>query len=275
MSFDYSGIVATASSLVNKFGKTTAYIRVNGVSSADGVAGTVTHSAAVDTACNAVSVDYNEFYAPGALIEDGDQFFVLDALANIEDSLAINSTVYNIVQVWPISPAGTFIACRVQVRGGVIDATAGTAQTNTDAFDYSGIIATASDLIGEFGVTSTIRSVPTQTVNPAAGTVTFTGATGTSCEAVQVGFNEQYTPGALIEDGDRFFVLDTLAGLGDELEIGSYQYNIIRVWPKTPGDDFIACRVQTRGGYRILIDNVVNGANNVINGTDNVVTTHG
>jgi hypothetical protein len=101
------------------FGKTTAFIRVTGISSVDGPAGTVVQGAPTDTAINAVQVDQNEKYTPGALIEDGDLFWVLDARANIEDELFVNSVLYNVVQVWPIVPGDTFIAVRVQTRGGV------------------------------------------------------------------------------------------------------------------------------------------------------------
>ena len=65
--------------------------------------------------------------------------------------------------------------------------------------------------------------------------------------------------------------LDTLAAVGDEIEADGQSYNIIRVWPKTPGDDFIACRVQTSGGVRAMPAHVVNGADNVFNGLNQVV----
>jgi hypothetical protein len=99
-------------------GKTTAYIRTTSISS-DPVAGTTTQGVPVDTEINAVQVDHNEKYTPGALIEDGDLFWVLDGLANIEDELYVNSMLYNVVQVWPIVPGDTFVACRAQTRGGV------------------------------------------------------------------------------------------------------------------------------------------------------------
>ena len=129
MTFDYSGIISTASNLIDKFGKTTAIIRVKGAATSDPVTGTISYAASTDTPINAVEVEHNEFYTPGALIEDGDIFWVLDSGANPEDELVINDTVHNIVQTWPVAPSGTFIAMRVQTRGGVIDASAGTPGT--------------------------------------------------------------------------------------------------------------------------------------------------
>jgi len=269
--FDYAGITATASTLLDNFGKTTAIIRVKGTATSDPVTGTISYAAGTDTAINAVQVEHNEFYTPGALIEDGDLFWVLDGRANIEDDLVINDSVHNIIQTWPVTPGGTFIAMRVQTRGGVIDASAGTPGT-AGAFDYSGIVTTASELIEQFGKDSVLlRSVASTVADPAAGTVSITQAASVSIQAVQIAHNEKYTPGALIETGDLFWVLDTIAGLGDEIEIDDMLYNIIKVWPTKPGDSFIASRVQTSGGVALTVNSVINGTDNVINGTDNVV----
>jgi hypothetical protein len=100
------------------FGKTTAFIRTTAITSQP-AAGTVTQGVPVDTAINAVQVDHDEKYTPGALIENGDLFWVLDGRANIEDELYVNSQLYNVVEVWPIVPGDTFVACRAQTRGGV------------------------------------------------------------------------------------------------------------------------------------------------------------
>lgn len=277
MAFDYSGIVGTASDLINKFGKTTANLRTKGAATTDPVAGTVSYAASTDTPINAVQIEHNERLVPGAVIEDDDLFWVLDTLPGLEDDIEINGTVHNIVQMWPVTPGGTFVACRIQTRGGVIDASAGTPGTApSGAFDYSGIAATASDLIGEFGKPSiNLRSIPSVTSDSVAGTVSFPSSTSTPIEGVEISHNERYMPGALIETGDKFFALDTLAGIGDELEIGALQFNVIRVWPVKPGDTFIACRVQTQGGIQIAFDNVINGTDNVINSGDNVVTQRG
>ena len=143
------------------------------------------------------------------------------------------------------------------------------------AFDYTGIVATASRLIGEFGKTTAfIRTTGISTSDPVTGTVTQEVPVDTPVEAVQVKQNELHTPGALIEDGDLFWVLDGRANIEDELLVNSFLYNVVQVWPIVPGDTFIACRAQTRGGVKVAVTalNVINGIDNVINGTDNVVS---
>ncbi len=119
MAFDYGPIAATASRLLKEFGKATAFVRVTGVSSSDPAAGTVTPAAAVDTAMEAVQVAHNEKHTPGALIEDGDLFWVVDGVVTVKDELVASGVLYNIVQVWPIKPGDTLIVTRVQTRGGV------------------------------------------------------------------------------------------------------------------------------------------------------------
>jgi hypothetical protein len=148
MAFDYSGIVATASRLIGEFGKTTAFIRVTGVSTSDPVTGTVTPDVPVDTPVEAVQVKQNELHTPGALIQDGDLFWVLDGRANIEDELLANDVLYNVVQVWPIVPGDTFIACRIQTRGGVKVAVA------VDAVVYEVELASLVDYEVELATTT-------------------------------------------------------------------------------------------------------------------------
>ena len=101
------------------FGKTTAYIRTTTVVPYDPSTGVVTDDTTVDVAVNAVQVSYNEFHAPGAQIKQGDLFFALDAQPTIYDELLINGYLYDVVQIWPIMPGDTFIACRVQTRIGI------------------------------------------------------------------------------------------------------------------------------------------------------------
>lgn len=119
MVFDYAPIAATASNLLEQFGKATAFVRVTPVASSDPAAGTVTPGSAVNTALEAVQVAHNEKHTPGALIKDGDLFWVVDGVVNIEDELLGSGILYNVVQVWPVKPGDTLIVTRVQTRGGV------------------------------------------------------------------------------------------------------------------------------------------------------------
>ena len=120
MAIDYSSLVSLATRLLGEFGKQTAYIRTKG-SSYNTTTGTVTDTES-DAAVNAVQVEYNEFHAPGAQIQQGDIFWMLDGLPGIKDELYISGDIYDVVQIWPIKPGDTFIACRVQTRIGVAGA---------------------------------------------------------------------------------------------------------------------------------------------------------
>ena len=102
------------------FGKTTAYIRTTTTVAYNPATGSVTDDTTVDVAVNAVQVGYNEYHAPGAMIEQGDLFFALDGQPTIYDELLINGYLYDVVQIWPIMPGATFIACRVQTRIGLV-----------------------------------------------------------------------------------------------------------------------------------------------------------
>ena len=273
MAFDYSPILATKSALLDKFGKTTAIVRVKGAKTSDPVTGTVSYAASTDTPTNAVEVEHNEKFTPGALIEDGDIFYVVDDEVNPEDELVINDLFLNVVQVWPIKPGGTSIAWRVQTRGGIIDSTPGTPGTApSDAFDYDGIASTASGLIEEFGQAAILLTVTSETSDPVAGTVTAPQVQATDIQVVQTKHNEKYVATALVEDSDRFYYLDSVASPGDEIMIDDEQFNIVRAWPVKPGDTSIVTRVQTRGGFRITLQNVISGEFNVISGSFNVVT---
>ena len=115
------------------------------------------------------------------------------------------------------------------------------------AFDYTGLAATAADLISQFGKASVyIRSTPVTSTSPAAGTVTLGTPVNTAVAAVEVGYNDQYQPGATIQATDRMFALSKLPTIKDELLIGSEYWEIVQVWPKQPGDTFLAAFVQIR-----------------------------
>lgn len=115
----YADLAAMATELLSPessggFGNTTAYIRTITVSY-NSTTGTVTETPS-DVAVNAVQVGASEQHTPGAQIEDGDYVWMLDAQATVEDKVLINSELYDVVEVWPVVPGDTFIACRVQVR---------------------------------------------------------------------------------------------------------------------------------------------------------------
>ena len=100
------------------FGKSVAYIRAKTAPTYNTTTGAVAETE-TDTAVNAIQTEYNQYHDTGAQIEQGDLFFVLDALPTIKDELYISGLAYDIVQVWDKTPGDTFVACRVQTRIGV------------------------------------------------------------------------------------------------------------------------------------------------------------
>ncbi|GAG15236.1 unnamed protein product, partial [marine sediment metagenome] len=96
------------------------------------------------------------------------------------------------------------------------------------AFDYSGIEATASRLIGHFGKASVyIRATPTSSSDPVAGTVTQGTPVDTLVNGVQTSYNEAYQPGALIQTGDRMFAVDAAPNPEDQLIINGEVWEIV------------------------------------------------
>ena len=135
MAIDYDSLAQTASTLIGDNGRASVYIRSTTAGTSNPVAGTVTAGTVTDTACNGIVVKYDEKYMPGATVEIGDMFLVPDARARLQDQLLIGGAVYQIVNVWPIVPGDTFLACRVQVRGTDSSAVNNTViDTSPDAF---------------------------------------------------------------------------------------------------------------------------------------------
>lgn len=115
-SFNYSSLAETAARLINRFGKVSVYIRSVSGETDDPVAGTVTGGTSTDTLVNAVEVNYNEKYQPGAMIEMGDRMLSMDAQPAMSDKIIIDGEIWHIAQVWPKRPGDTLVAAFVQVR---------------------------------------------------------------------------------------------------------------------------------------------------------------
>ena len=114
-------------------------------------------------------------------------------------------------------------------------------------FDYAPLAATASRLLGEFGKASLfIRVTPVTSTDSTAGTVTLGTPVNTSVNGAEVKHNQIYQPGATIEQGDRMFALAAAPNIEDQLVIDSELWEIVRVWPKKPGDTLVAAFAQVR-----------------------------
>ena len=105
--FDYSNIIATAKSLINKFGKT--MVRVTSVAS-----GTEWNPTIVETETNITGVltNYNNNQIDGTLILASDKQILTYDEVNIGDKI----DEYNVINVHIISPAYDKILYKVQVR---------------------------------------------------------------------------------------------------------------------------------------------------------------
>ena len=112
---------------------------------------------------------------------------------------------------------------------------------------YDDMADLVTEMLGEFGKASvSIRTTATSSSDPAAGTVTQATPVDTAVAAIEVDFDERYQPGALIQASDRMYALDAAPNPEDMLIIDSAQWEIVQVWPKKPGDTFVAAFAQVR-----------------------------
>ena len=119
MAIDYVEMSETASKLLDENGKTSAFIRRTGISNIDPVLGTVTQEPPVDIPMYTVQISQSEAYTPGALIGDGELFWIVDTPVEIADELLVNGMLYNVIRIWEVVPGDIYIDTRVQTRGGV------------------------------------------------------------------------------------------------------------------------------------------------------------
>ena len=116
MAIDYTSLAQTASLLLGENGKASVYLKQTEVLYSDPVSGEVIMDLPSEAATNAVLIQHDEKYTPGAMVEEGDKFLVIDQPARLEDQLVIDDVEYRIVNVWPIEPGDTYVATRVQIR---------------------------------------------------------------------------------------------------------------------------------------------------------------
>lgn len=91
-------------------------VRTTPVTSSDMVAGTVTEGAPVDVAAHCALFGITEQNFPGALIEENDKLALLDAEANIEDVIIIDSVEWTVINVKHVQPGPTHLISKAQVR---------------------------------------------------------------------------------------------------------------------------------------------------------------
>lgn len=116
MSVFYDDMALVAETLLAEFGATAA-LRVVPVAYTDPASGIVEPSASIDLPCFALRTRYNERYNAGAVIQAGDEFWVVSEPAALDDWLLVGSASMKIVQSWPVSPdGGSHLVTFLQVR---------------------------------------------------------------------------------------------------------------------------------------------------------------
>ena len=115
------------------------------------------------------------------------------------------------------------------------------------SFNYSGLAATATRLIGEFGAPSTFHKVTTGSYDP------LTGSSGDTTEditlnAVRLEFSSSDIDGTLIQQGDFMLMVDGVQDINniDSVTVDSVKYQIVRPMPLKPGDTRLITKAQCR-----------------------------
>jgi len=109
--FDYSGVIATAKALIDRFGKT--MIRITTVTSGDEWNPT---NVEFETNLVGVMTSYKYNQIDGTLIKATDKQILTYNVVDIGDKIKDETIIYDVVNVDIIAPANDKILYKVQVR---------------------------------------------------------------------------------------------------------------------------------------------------------------
>lgn len=113
----YTGLKSVASSLLQSKGQQVTFSRK--VSSGfDPVLGNNTTNTTTFTGYGA-AFDYNQSELDGSIVQNGDIRFLMESTTSapeLGDTATINSVIYRVMNVKPLSPAGTVVSYEVQLR---------------------------------------------------------------------------------------------------------------------------------------------------------------
>lgn len=112
--YDYSGIAATASRLITRFGIDVTVISKD-ITAHDPVKGEVT-STPDDVVMNGIVVTITAENLPDGQIQQGDKLLFVDGAVVLNDQLEVQGQKWQAVRVDLIQPANTPIVTRVQIR---------------------------------------------------------------------------------------------------------------------------------------------------------------
>lgn len=117
------------------------------------------------------------------------------------------------------------------------------------AFDYSALATVASELVTEFGVAATVRTISGQTYDAATSLYSAGANSDVSARAVIVGIrkdDEAAFGGNLLVDDRVALIADATPVAGGALIIGSDTYQIIAVQSVSPGGTVLLHKAQVR-----------------------------
>ena len=115
MTFNYTALQSSAGTLLQRFGRELTFTRTT-----DGAyepnTGTTSPTTATFTKYGCV-FDYTDAERGDQTIEEGDRRVLAEGHAyQVGDKVSLDSEVYRIINVSNIQPAGTIVACNLQVR---------------------------------------------------------------------------------------------------------------------------------------------------------------
>ena len=113
----YDNMAATTASLIAKFGKDVT-VRRTTAGTYDAVTETTTGAVSTDTVTKGIEQTIKSELIDGTRIKTGDRLFVLgnSFAPTVDDDVLIGAVAWSIINVRPVSPAGTDLVYFVQVR---------------------------------------------------------------------------------------------------------------------------------------------------------------
>lgn len=117
MSF-YSGLAATAAKLLAEKGQTISFSRQTG-GSFDPALGAESGASTTTFTGNGAAFGYNNAEIDGTVVQRGDVRLIVESTATVpeqDDECTVDSVVYRVMAVEPISPAGITVINKVQLR---------------------------------------------------------------------------------------------------------------------------------------------------------------
>lgn len=114
----YAGLATVAARLITDKGQVVTFTRVAG-GTFDPVLGGTTGAATTTFTANAAAFDYSNREIDGTVVQAGDVRLIAESTTTVpaqNDTCTVNSIVYRVMSVSPVSPAGITVINKVQLR---------------------------------------------------------------------------------------------------------------------------------------------------------------